>query len=231
MSQKNEKPESQPAAGEPQPAQQPVDNEAAQSSQPAGAARGSDLPPQGQGGPHPPAEPTGKSLAEQFESGPVLPDVPLPADPDTGEPLAMPVDKVVERLNEQLPKEPAEIEKPHKCSLCGSPDHRACGCEAKAIKKQNSLDGLDQAGNRMDQELDHEEVHVNEVLEKLFKDTLNPIASDMAISVVKTVEEFHAFQQGVLDGLGDINTNLEALVKLQKDRADLLKDIQNAKSN
>lgn len=85
----------------------------------------------------------------------------------------------------------------------------------------------------MDQELKSDEVHVDDVLEKLFKDTLNPVASDMAISVVAAVEKFQDFQQSVLDGLTDIRTVIEELVLLEKSRLErlagrLLKDINDA---
>ncbi len=82
-----------------------------------------------------------------------------------------------------------------------------------------------------EKELDREEVQVDKVLEKLFKDTLNPIASDMAISVVEAVEKFNIFQGSVLDKLSDINSNLEKLVKTDQDRADLLRDVQNGDGN
>lgn len=230
MNQKNEstpKNESQPAAGEPLPAQQPVDNEADRSSQPAGAARGSDLPPQGQGSPHPPAEPTGKSLAEQFEGGPVLPDVPLPDDPDTGEPAEEPQLK--------------NIHHHHMCSICGSPNHQACGCEAKALQKAQEQE-YDQAGSGLDQELKSDEVRVEQILENVFGNEptkmLTQMAGEMSGALLGGVDKFEEFKSGVLDRLSEIQIGIEyigentkALVKLQKERADLLKDIQDGKPN
>lgn len=159
--------------------------------------------------------PTGKSLAELFEGGPSIAEISKepPAEESHGTFV--------------LTTDP-----PHRCSICNGPDHRACGCEAKALRKSQEQKP-DQAGSRMDQELKSDEVHVDDVLEKLFKDTLNPVASDMAISVVAAVEKFQDFQQSVLDGLTDIRTVIEELVLLEKSRLErlagrLLKDINDA---
>ena len=183
--------------------------------QPAGEAPGSDLPPEGQGGPHLPdiSEPTRKSLAEQFEGGPPMPPMPpMPANP------------------------PAE--EPHKCFVCNGPDHRACGCEAREKQRQIEQDDEsfrnqdiideEQAEGRMDQELDRDEV-----LEKTFKASKSgDIDPTIIIQVAAAAgRKFAEDIQTIHTLLGDINCNLETLVKIQKDRVDLLKDIKNAGGN
>ena len=171
-------------------------------SPPAGEAPGSDLPPEGQGGPHLPdiSEPTSKSLSEQFESGP--------------DPVELAKGSEVEQPHgtEVLTTDP-----PHRCSICNGPDHRACGCEARARIKAG------QAGSRMDRELTRDEV-----LEKICNAGTDIDPNIMIQMASAAGSKFAEDMQNVLDQLSDINTNLETLVKLQTDRAKVLKDIQNA---
>jgi hypothetical protein len=183
-------------------------DESQQVSQPAGEATGSDLPPEGQGGPHLPdiSEPTSQSLSEQIESE--TPTVDLPT--------------------EQPPKELART-----CTICNGPDHRGCGCEAKAKRE------LEQAGSRLEtnarmvQELDREDAKADQVQGNLddVEEKLIQMAGEMSGALMGGADKFEEFKSGVLDSLRDINSNLETLVKLEKDRADLLKDIKNVEAN
>ena len=172
-------------------------------SQPAGEATGSDLPPEGQGGPHLPeiSEPTGKSLSEQFESGP------------------------------QTVEQPAE--EPHKCFVCNGPDHRACGCEARETQKQIEQDDKTfRSQDIMKEEL--EEANATKVLGDEITEAISK-ASGLDPQIVQICaaggRKFAEDMQNVLDRLSDINSNLEILVKLEKDRADLLRDIKNVGAN
>ena len=225
MTNPKEKPENQPA------------------SQPAGEAPGSDLTPEGQGGPHLPdiSEPTSKSLAEQFESGPTTVEQP---DPFGGGPIDRPVEQlpahhpvVKEAVLREQPDpfgggpidRPVEqphgtevltTDPPHRCSICNGPNHQACGCEARARIKG------EKPGSRMDRELTRDEV-----LEKICNAGTDIDPNIMIQMASAAGSKFAEDMQNVLDQLSDINTNLETLVKLQTDRAALLKVILDGSRN
>ncbi|HUS71931.1 MAG TPA: hypothetical protein VMY06_02610 [Sedimentisphaerales bacterium] len=104
------------------------------------------------------------------------------------------------------PAEPA-----HKCFVCNGLDHRACGCEAKEMQKQIKHD---------DEAFRSRDILDEEAREKV----PGRSAQEWAQTHVDQVA-------AILDCLIDVNSNLEILVKLQQERSDLLKDIQNASKN
>lgn len=188
-----------------------------QVSHPAGEATGSDLPPEEQGGSHLPdiSEPPGRSLSEQSESGPQTVEQP---DPFGGGPIDRPV------------------EQSHKCFVCGSPNHHACGCEAKEMQRQikqddksfRSQDIVDE--ERMEKEMDSEDAKAADVLKNSNVVNLNIPGEVMkaAMDMLNTIGEY---PERIIDQLSDINSNLEILVKLEKERAGIMKDIRNVGAN
>jgi hypothetical protein len=195
-------------------------DESQQVSQPAGEATGSDLPPEGQGGPHLPTVP----LSEQFERGP---------DP-------------IELAKGSETEQP--VEEPHRCFVCSGPDHRACGCEAKERQRQIEQDDKSFRSQdivneeRMEKELDREEANAEQILSKVFeKETMKQIiqmTGEMSGALMGGADKFEEFKNGVLDKLSDIHlvmnvvvSNTGILVKLAQDRADLLKDLKNVGAN
>lgn len=180
--------------------------------QPAGEARGSDLTPQEQGGSHLPdiSEPTGRSLSEQFESGPGPTE--LAKDSEVEQPAEEPVEPI------------------HKCSICNGPDYQGCGCEAKALQKSQEQEH-NQAGSRMDQELDPEDAHAEQIIQSAMKAASNFDPSEFLQMCAKAGMQHREDMKAVLDRLSDINSNLEILVSLQQNRVELLKDLQNGKPN
>ena len=126
--------------------------------------------------------------------------------------------------NENQPnKQPAEqpvgppVEQPvsldHVCSICGSPDYQACGCEARELQKSIEQDDKE-THKQATQELGHN--HRERVPGRA--------AQEWAQAHVDQVN-------AILDKLHDIQTFLVRLVELQEERRDLLKDIQNAGRN
>lgn len=214
------------------PIEEKPKDESQQVSQPAGEARGSDLPPQGQGGPHLPdvSEPTSRSLSEQFESGPG------PVEPAKGSEAEQPAEEPHE--TEVLTTDP-----PHRCFVCKGPDHRACGCEAAAQKEADRATAPpDQAGSRMNQELVREDANAEKVLEdvlgKDIEKKLVQMAGEMSGALMGVVDKFEEFKGGVLDGFGDLGvkldmvvSQLDVMIEAERSRADLLKDIQNVGAN
>ena len=190
-------------------------DESQQVSQPAGEARGSDLPPQGQGGPHLPAieEPTGKSLSVQFERGPVIVQ---PAEQPAEQPHG----------TYALTTNP-----PHRCFVCKGPDHRACGCETKELKRQIEQD--DKAFRNRDlleEELSPEDANAAEVLTESEK--------AIAKSFDEYADRLDDRMRSVLDGFSDIGvkldmvvSQLDVIIEHHQTRAKVLEDIQNAGSN
>lgn len=113
---------------------------------------------------------------------------------------------------------------PHKCKVCGSPDHRACGCEAKKKRiDQDNDPGLVQ----LEKELEREEV-----LEKIFKQAETYIPSEIYDLFSNIREEQKEDWQAIHDRLSDIITalnmivhQLKVIIEHQKSRAAELRDV------
>ena len=141
-------------------------------------------------------QPAAKSLTDQFDTE--LQDVPV--------------------------RVPVTLEEPHKCSICSGPDHRACGCEAKAG-----------TNNNLEKELDREDANTDRVREGLEKmvDELSKDSPEIFIANIcsKAGAQFAEDMQSVKDRLSDINSNLEALVSLGQERSIIMKGILDGTRN
>lgn len=190
---------------------EPGKNESQQPLTPAGEARGEDLPPQRQGGPHLPDISEPASLTDQFESESGLVDVPV--------------------------RVPVKPEKPHQCSICQGTDHRACGCEAKEQKaiEQDNNPGLAQ----IEKELDREDANAAQVLDKSVEVLIGKASELSPVEMMKIFgmagRKLAEDMKCVLDVLTDqkvaldmIVSQLDVMIEAERNRADLFKDLQNA---
>jgi len=100
----------------------------------------------------------------------------------------------------------------HKCSICGSPDHRACGCEAKAAKTTQTATEPPPDKSFL----------INSVVEIFFEPVLD------------TLRDIHtslAYLEAATSFLSSIDNNTKQLVELEKQRRDLLQEVQNGCQN
>lgn len=150
--------------------------------------------------PQPAGEAPGSDLPPGGQGGPHLPTVEKPTSKSLSD-----------LCDEKFPK-------PHKCSICGSPNHFACGCEARAREKDSAMDPEMVREDAVDCFMDQKMV-------------LTESEQKLANSFDEYADRLDERITSILDSISDVNSNLEALVKMEKDRVDLLKDLKNGHRN
>lgn len=112
--------------------------------------------------------------------------------------------------------EPAE--EAHVCSVCGSPNHMACGCEAKAAKESS------QAQPDVKITKPTGEIPPNEQIAKALE---NEAMQQGFQDAVQAASNFGKQLQKIVEALVSIDSAVHDIVELEKSRRDLLKDVRN----
>ena len=127
---------------------------------------------------------------------------------------------VLAKQDEEQQSQAKPADEAHKCSICGGPDHRGCGCEARAEKESPPTP----PNEKNDQA-------VLPFIQLLGEAVQEPKFQEAVSAVAETMTAFGSQLQTVADILNSIDSNTRDLIELEKERRNLVKDLQNGSQN